>query len=299
MSERVDRRKFLRRGVLLAAVAGVESTRLAVAASGNARPGVRSTASGASAASVLPPVDAALRQAFAPSGTLRVSVNTGNPLLAASDPATGRLSGISVDLARELARRLDLPLEMITVNDAPLSVEAVTQDRADIGFFALAHASGDIRFTRPYLLLLANYLVHRDAPFQQPGDVDRPGVRVVVARGSAYDLYLGDTLRHAELIRVKGAAAVIAAFLADPSAVAAGIGTQLAAEARTLDDVRLLDAPFTHIQQALGIGARHGAGAAVWLNAFVDAMLREGFIEAAVTRHRLTGVVVPATRPVP
>ncbi|MGI4860337.1 MAG: transporter substrate-binding domain-containing protein [Janthinobacterium lividum] len=299
MNERIDRRKFLRRGVLLAAVAGAASARFAVAASGDARRVARSTASSAPAASALPPVDAALRQAFAPSGTLRVSINVGNPLLAASAPATGRLSGISVDLARELARRLDLPLEMITVNNAPHSVDAVTQDRADIGFFALAHASGAIRFTRPYLLLLANYLVRRDAPFQQPGDVDRPGVRVVVAQGSAYDLYLGDTLRHAELIRVKGEAAVIAAFLADPSAVAAGIGTQLAAEARALDNVRLLDAPFTYIQQALGIGARHDAGAAAWLNAFVDAMLRDGFIDAAVTRHRLTGVVVPAASSVP
>ncbi|MGI4860916.1 MAG: ABC transporter substrate-binding protein [Janthinobacterium lividum] len=289
MTRYLRRRVFLRSGgALLAAAAGGAFTRLAAAAAG--LPPV----AGGSAAPALAPVDAPLRQAFAPSGTLRVSINVGNPLLAASEAGTGRLSGITVDIAKELARRLDLPLEMTTVNDAPLSVDAVTGDRADIGFFALAHGSGgDIRFTAPYLLLLANYLVHRDARFQAPDDVDQPGVRVVVSKGSAYDLFLSGHLRHAELVRVKGAKAVIAAFAADPSAVAAGIKTQLAEEAEPLDNVRLIEAPFTQIQQALGIGARHGAAAAAWLGVFVDTLLRDGFIRAAVARHRLTGVVIP------
>lgn len=283
MAERLHRRVFLRYGTWWAvAVAGEGSVRRALAR-GIAGP-------------ALAPVDDALRQAFAPSSTLRVSVNVGNPLLASSDPTTGRVSGISVDLARELARRLGLPLEMITVNDAPLSVDALARDRADIGFFALAHAGGNLHFTAPYLLLLANYLVHEDAPFQAPGDVDRDGVRVIVSRGSAYDLYLGDALRHAELIRVKGAAAVIDAFVADPGAVAAGIKTQLAAQARALDGVRMIEAPFTTIRQALGIDTRHGTRAAAWLDAFVDALLREGFIDAAVARHRVVGVTVPAAR---
>lgn len=280
MADRSHRRAFLRQGAWLAA-AVADAT------------GVRRALARGIAGAALPPVDDALRRAFAPSGTLRVSVNVGNPLLASSDPATGRLSGISVDLARELARRLGLPLEMITVNDAPQSVDAVTGDRADIGFFALAHAGGDIHFTAPYLLLLANYLVHESAPFQAPGDVDRDGVRVIVSRGSAYDLYLGGALRHAELIRVKGAAAVIDAFMADPGAVAAGIKTQLAAQARALHGVRLLEAPFTTIRQALGIDMRHGPRAAAWLDAFVGALSREGFIAAAVARHRIAGVVVP------
>ncbi|MCY0386121.1 transporter substrate-binding domain-containing protein [Robbsia sp. Bb-Pol-6] len=291
MTEHLHRRTFLKGGAVLAAAAGGGFARLAAAAAVDPAP------AGGSPASALPPVDAALQRAFAPSGTLRVSVNVGNPLLAERAPDTGRLSGISVDLARELARRLDLPLEMITVTEASLSVDAVTRDRSDIGFFALAHGSGGaIHFTAPYLLLLANYLVHRDAAFQSPDDVDRPGVRVVVAKGSAYDLYLGGALRHAELVRADGAAAVIKAFMADPSAVAAGIKTQLVSEARQLDGVRLLDAPFTYIQQALGIGARHGADAAAWLDAFVALMLRDGFIAAAVARHHLTGVVVPAAK---
>src|SRR6185369_2066331 len=43
---------------------------------------------------------------LAPSGRLRAAINFGNPILAAKDPATGEPRGVSVDLARELGKRL-------------------------------------------------------------------------------------------------------------------------------------------------------------------------------------------------
>ncbi|MGE8618117.1 MAG: ABC transporter substrate-binding protein, partial [Achromobacter spanius] len=47
--------------------------------------------------------DHELLSAFAPNGTLRASINLGNPILANTDPATGPPGGVSVDLATELA----------------------------------------------------------------------------------------------------------------------------------------------------------------------------------------------------
>ena len=71
------------------------------------------------------------------SGTLRASINLGNPILANLDPATGKPVGVSVDLATELARRLGVPLQLIAVKSAGESVDNVNQDKADIGFFAV------------------------------------------------------------------------------------------------------------------------------------------------------------------
>ena len=45
----------------------------------------------------------ALVSAFAPSGTLRASINVGNPVLARTDAASGEPAGVSIDLAREFA----------------------------------------------------------------------------------------------------------------------------------------------------------------------------------------------------
>jgi polar amino acid transport system substrate-binding protein len=97
---------------------------------------------------------------FAPTGTLRAAINLGNPILAGSDPATGAAHGVSVDLARELGRRLGVAVELLTVDTAGKSVEAVAQQRADIGFFAIDPLRGaDIAFTAPYVLIEGCYLV--------------------------------------------------------------------------------------------------------------------------------------------
>jgi polar amino acid transport system substrate-binding protein len=45
---------------------------------------------------------------FSPTGALRAAINVGNPILAPTDPATGVPCGVSVELAHEFARRLDI-----------------------------------------------------------------------------------------------------------------------------------------------------------------------------------------------
>ena len=43
-----------------------------------------------------------LQKAFAPTGTLRASINLGNPILANADKASGQPVGVSIDLAHAL-----------------------------------------------------------------------------------------------------------------------------------------------------------------------------------------------------
>ena len=128
--------------------------------------------------------------AFAPTGELRASINTGNPILAGSDPAPGA-KGVSVDLARGFAQRLGVELELVVFDTAGKSVDAVTQEQADIGFFAIDPKRGEgIHFTAPYVLIEGCYAVRDDSPLTANEQVDRAGTRVVVGKGSAYDLFL-------------------------------------------------------------------------------------------------------------
>ena len=140
-------------------------------------------------------------EALAPTGVLRATINLGNPILARRE-ADKEPTGVSVDLARALATRLELPLELLVFDGAAKAVDAVSNERADVGFFAVdpLRAQG-VQFTSPYVLIEGCYLVREDAPWQTQEDVEQPGVRVVVGKGSAYDLYLTCALQKAEIIR--------------------------------------------------------------------------------------------------
>ena len=132
---------------------------------------------------------------LAPTGRLRAAINYGNPVLAQRGPG-GEPRGVSVDLARELARRAGVELEVVPFDAAGKVFEAAKSGSWDIAFLAVDPVrAADIAFTSPYVLIEGSYMVRQDSPLRAPGEVDREGVRVAVGRGSAYDLYLTRTLK--------------------------------------------------------------------------------------------------------
>ena len=235
--------------------------------------------------------------AFAPTGTLRASINLGNPILANRDPATGEAVGVSVDLARGLAERLGVGLELLVFDAAGKSVEAVIAGRADIGFFAIDPLRGEgIAFTPAYVLIEGAYLVRVDSPLKNNEEVDRAGNRVAVGKGSAYDLYLTRELREAQIVRAPTSAAVVDAFVAQGLEVAAGVKQQLQADAARVPGLRLLPGRFMVIQQAMGIPRGRGEAANLFLRQYVEEMKESGFVVRALARHGIEGAsVAPAS----
>lgn len=236
-----------------------------------------------------------IRSAFTPTGTLRAAINLGNPILAQAD-AAGRARGVSVDLATEFARRLDAQLELVVVDTAGKSVEAVAGERADIGFFAIDPLRGEhIAFTGPYVLIEGCYLVRDASPLRANDEVDAAGNRVVVGKGSAYDLYLSRTLKQAGIVRAPSSPAVVDTFLHEGADVAAGVKQQLEADAARLGGLRLLDGRFMVIRQAMGTPRSRGPAAAGFLAGFVEEIKASGFVGAALQRHGIEGAsVAPA-----
>ncbi len=240
-------------------------------------------------------VPASIVRAFAPTGRLRASINLGNPILAGKD-ANGAAKGVSVDLAREFARRLGVESELVVFDIASKSVDAVANGQADIGFFAIDPKRGEhIAFTPPYVLIEGCYLVREDSPLRANEEVDRPGQRVVAGRGSAYDLYLTRELKHAQLVHAESSQAVVQHFLDSGAEVAAGVKQQLEADARRIGGVRLLPGRFMVIRQAMGCHKGRGAEAAAALSAFVEEMKASGVVAQALDRHGVQGAsVAPA-----
>ncbi len=240
------------------------------------------------------PSSDAIQTAFAPTGTLRASINLGNPLLATRTDGNTEPTGISVDLARELAKRLGVPVELIVFEKAQASVEAVEQGRADIGFFAIDPKRGQhIAFTRPYLEIEGSYLVRDNSPLQSNDEVDRAGHKVVVVGGSAYDLHLSRAIQQAELVRLPNANQMVENFVAQATHdVLASLRQVLVEAAVRVSGVRLLPGRFMVIHQAMGVAKQRGEPVHAHLEQFVEAMKASGFVAESIARHRVQGATV-------
>jgi polar amino acid transport system substrate-binding protein len=249
----------------------------------------------ASCATVPLPLPAGAAAALAPGGRLRACINLGNPILANRD-SRGVVSGVSVDMATLLAQRVGVPLDLVVVDAALTSVETVKADLADIGFFAIDPRRSDgIGFTAPYVLIEGAYLVRQDSALTDNAQVDRAGHRIMVGRGSAYDLYLSRELTAAQVLRTPTSQTVVDRFLTENADVAAGVRQQLEADAVRLGGLRLLPGRFMVIEQAMGLPSTRGATAAAMLASFVEQAKASGCVARSLARHGIRGAsVAPA-----
>lgn len=236
-----------------------------------------------------------LQTGFAPDGTLRVAINYGNPILASRCAATGEPSGVSVDLAREIAKRLEINLDLITFESAGESVKAVESGRADVGFFAIdPERQKHLNFTAPYLLIEGAYAVRSASLITTLEDVDQPNNVVTVGKGSAYDLFLTRALKHAHIDRAATSPGVIDHFMQSGHQVAAGVRQQLERDVARYQNLRMVPGRFMSIQQAMAVPASRGAAVAAYLRLFVELAKGNGTVADALLRHAIEGAEVAA-----
>lgn len=234
-----------------------------------------------------------LAEVFAPKGELRAVINLGNPVLARQvegQPA----SGVSVDLAHELGRRLGVAVRQVVVTSAGRAVETVRKGEADIGFFAIDPARSEgVNFATPYVSISGAYAVPQASPIRTIADVDRPGVRVIVGLNSAYDLFLTREIKSATLVRAPTSQAVVPMLFEQKMEVAANVRQQLEADAaKNPGALRLLDGNFMTIHQAMGLAAGRDPQGLAYLTNFVEEMKSSGFVGAALQRHGISGAQV-------
>jgi polar amino acid transport system substrate-binding protein len=237
--------------------------------------------------------DNATLKDLAPTGTLRAAINFGNAVLAQKDAATGEPAGVTVDLSRELATRLGVALELIPYPGAGKVFEDVKKNVWDIAFVAIEPVrAAEIEFTPPYVIIEGTYMVRPDSPLKVVADVDKPGIRIAAGGGSAYELYLTRTIRHATIMRSAegGGRAMIELFLKENLEVVAGVRQQLEAYAKDHPEMRIMDGAFMEIRQAMGVPKGRTA-AARYLAGFIAEMKASGFVADALKRSKQSAKV--------
>ena len=232
---------------------------------------------------------AAIAADLAPSGTLRASVNLGNPVLAQGTPSDPR--GVTVDIARELGDRLSLPVSFACFDAARKSFEAMRTGQGDLCFLAPDPARAqDVAFTAPYVLIEGVYAVRADSPVATATDVDRPGTRVGVKQGSAYDLFLSRSLERASVVRGREGTEV---FEAAGLEVAAGIRQPVTAYVAARGAMRVVEPAFMQIRQAVGVPRQRRPETQAFLGAFVEELKESGFVAQSLRRSGQDATVAP------
>jgi polar amino acid transport system substrate-binding protein len=234
---------------------------------------------------------------MAPTGKLRVGTNHQNFLLVNPGSVFGSPTGIVPDIAAELGRRLNVPVEFVSYPTAGATADAVTSGAWDVAFIAAEpQRANQIAFSAAYLEIPVTYLVPAGSKFRTLAEVDRPGVRIVVSAKSAYDLYLSRTLKSATLERAPSIPAAAELFRNGKFDAMVGLRTGLLAEAEKMPGSRVLDGQIYGVQQSIGTPKERQKSAS-YLRLFVEEIKRSGVVSAAIEKNRVRGVSVAPASP--
>lgn len=228
---------------------------------------------------------------LAPSGELRVALNYGNPVLVQRG-ADGIPQGVAPDLARELARRLEVVPRFISYEAAAKVAEEVKEKAWDIAFMAIdPRREAHMDFTKAYVQIEGTYLVRDTSPWHSVDELDREGARLAVAKGAAYELYLSRAIQHAELVPFGTSNAAIHGFVDQNLEAAGGVRQSLMEFAADNTGYRVLEDYYTAIYQAIALpkGRRHALD---YVRAFLEEMKRNGFVAEALRRSGQHGANV-------
>ncbi|MDE1942278.1 MAG: amino acid ABC transporter substrate-binding protein [Betaproteobacteria bacterium] len=121
------------------------------------------------------------------------------------NPHTGQLSGLDIDLSRELAKDLRVRLEYVETDFSRLLGD-IESGHCQIAMMGVGITPGRLQhvaFSQPYLRSDVYAVASLDnRALQKWPDIDQPGRIVVVQKGTYMEPLMERTLRHATLLKV-------------------------------------------------------------------------------------------------
>ena len=232
------------------------------------------------------------RQALAPTGKLRVGLLLGVPIQVIRDSASGEMKGVGFDLGKELARRMGVPFEPVLYPSGGARIDGGKSGAWDVAFIAFSPAGAkEWDFTAPHLEVELGYLVPSGSSISRLTDVDRPGIRVGVAKGGLADRSLTPAMKVATLIRVPTTPAGLEMLKTGRADVFAANKPSLFEMSDQLPGSRVLDGRFTTDRLAMAMPKGRDLGMA-YARKFVEDVKSEGLVKAAIERAGLRGAVV-------
>ena len=230
-----------------------------------------------------------VRQALAPTGALRVGVYPGSPTSWVKDPKTGESVGIALDLGKALAKRLNVPVQVVEFDRVAQVLDALKDGKVDLTFTnATAVRAKDMDFTPPMVRLELGYLVVGSSPLMSVTEVDQAGIRVGVSQGSSSQGVLTQTFKQAKVVPADSLAkaqAMLNAKQIDAFATNKGILFEMS---DTLPGSRVMEGRWGLENLAIAVPKGRDAGGA-FVQSFAKDMAQNGDLDKAIRRSGLRG----------
>ena len=226
---------------------------------------------------------------LAPRGYLRAAINLSNFLLVTGKEANGDPQGVSPDMARALAHELGVDIELISFSRPGELADAIFEDKWDIGNIANeSERAKSITFSLPYTSIESTFLLRKHLNFNTIKDIDQEGIRIAVAERSAYDLWLTENIKNADLIRAKSIDESFSIFQENKYEVLAGLRPKLTDDVKKTKDCLILNESFTYINQCIG-SKPNNLEAASFINKFIKKNIKNGFIKSLLIKYNVLG----------
>ena len=228
---------------------------------------------------------------LAPTGTLRAVYLAGNPAQARRDPQSGEIRGASADLARELARKLNVPLALAPSQSPATVIEAVAKGEADIGFVAYApERTGSVEFSQTYMLVQQTFIVPDGSRLRSVKDIDQTGLRISAGKGDSIALFLARNLKQATLVETDNTPADMQRRFDAKEIDAFGANRQRLTTLLTdMKGYQLLPDNLFGVTQTIAVGKGKTAALAE-INTFIDDVRASGFLADAVKKSGVIGL---------
>ena len=224
---------------------------------------------------------------IAPTGVLRVGVNMSNFLLVNSKDKLGVIDGVSPGIGKKLAKELNISFEIVQFANPGLLADAVNNNEWDIGNIASEKERGKtIDFSDPYVNIDANFLFREEDNFKNNNDIDQSGIQIAVFERSAYDLWLTENLKKAELIRVNSIEESHNLFKENKVNILAGLKPKLIDEMKKNNNYEMIQSPFTYIKQSIGI-KKGNPEVLDFINKFISNNIKEGYVKSLLHQHNV------------
>lgn len=233
------------------------------------------------------------RATLSPSGKLRAALIASNPVLV-TRRSDGSLAGVSVAVAQALAAHIGVPVELKPYDNPVRYNESLATDDWDIGLAARDPSRAEhLAFSVTFMEVDNGYVARAGAAPTSAEEVDRSGVKIAVAQGSAPHTVLRGLIKNAEIVPVPGGFEPAREALATGKADVYGENLHLAHRiADALSGSRVLPGRFNVVQMAIGVRKRSAAALPV-VDEFVKRMRSDGTILKAISEAGLRGVRVP------
>ena len=228
-----------------------------------------------------------VRKEISNNNILRVGINMSNFLLVNKDSAFSKPEGLSPDIGALLAKELDLECQYIAFKNPGELIDAIEQDKWDVGNFAFEKKRAEIiDFSIPYINIDANFIMKKDISILNNEEVDSKELKIAVVNRSAYDLWLSNNFNNAKIIRSKTIIDSHKLFHNGEANILAGLKPKLIEELKMNENLKIIDKPFTFIKQSIGI--KKGNKEVIrFLNDFILKLISNGTIELLLKKHKL------------